>query len=199
MDETLIRDTRAVKRRRHIQHPTLWLFTDAARLADPLPAIARLPRDIAGVVFRHDNAPNRIALGQAIARLCRARRLALVVAGDARLAAALRAGLHLRRGRQESHRKSPAFHRRLVTASAHDFSELQQALRARADLVFLSPAFATATHSDRPWLGALRWTILAKSSRIQTLALGGVEGRRLRTLGPYCSGAGAIGALTIGQ
>ena len=60
----------------------------------------RLPRGLCGVVLRDDAAPGRAALGRALARLCRARGLALSVAGDWRLAAALGAGLHLRGGRR---------------------------------------------------------------------------------------------------
>ncbi|HVZ07674.1 thiamine phosphate synthase [Rhodopila sp.] len=79
--------------------PRLWLFTDQARLPDPRPVAARLPAGRAGIVLRHDAAPDRQALGQDLARICRTRRLVLVVAGDARLAARLHAGLHLRAGR----------------------------------------------------------------------------------------------------
>jgi thiamine-phosphate pyrophosphorylase len=192
MDARLIRDARAVKRRLRLKHPVLWLFTDATRLPDPLPAIAKLPRCISGVVFRHDGTADRLILGKAIARLCRTRRIPLVVAGDARLAAALRAGQHLRGGQNPliSSRRHP------VTASAHNFTELQQAARAGADLVFLSPAFATATHPQTRPLGAMRWTKCAKFSGIPVLALGGMAGSALRSLGRHCAGAGAIGALT---
>ncbi len=192
MDARLIRDARAVKRRLRLKHPTLWLFTDQARLPNPLPAIAKLPRDIAGVVFRHDGSANRLALGKEVARLCRARRILLVVAGDARLAAALRAGLHLRGG----HHSLIRTRRHPVTASAHNFTELQQAARKGAELVFLSPAFATATHPASRPLGAPRWAKLADSSGISVLALGGMTGSALRALGPRCAGLGAIGALT---
>ena len=58
-----------------------------------------LPRGLAGVVLRHDGEPGRAALGRELAEICRSRRLALVVAGDVRLAAALGAGVHLRAGR----------------------------------------------------------------------------------------------------
>src|SRR3984957_14381108 len=87
------------QRRRGSDLPPLWLFTDARRLADPRPVVARLPKGLAGVVLRHDGEPARAALGLDLARLCRARRLRLVVAGDPRLAAAVGAGLHLRGGR----------------------------------------------------------------------------------------------------
>ena len=78
--------------------PALWLFTDAQRLPDPRGAVARLPRGLCGVVLRHDDDPDRRALALDLARLCRRRRLVLVVAGDTRLALALGAGIHLRAG-----------------------------------------------------------------------------------------------------
>ncbi|MBS3023773.1 MULTISPECIES: thiamine phosphate synthase [Acidiphilium] len=192
MDEQLIAAARAVKRRRRCRHPTLWLFTDRARLPDPLGAIARLPPGLSGVVLRDDAAPDRAALAAAVAKLCRRRRIALVVAGDARLAARLHAGLHLRRGRVVPGRKPG-----LVTASAHGRQELVRARRAGAGLVFLSPAFPTASHPGAPALGPVRWAALARlAGGVQVVALGGIEGRRMRALGPACRGVAAIGALS---
>jgi thiamine-phosphate pyrophosphorylase len=170
----------------------LWLFTDAQRLPDPLPAVARLPRGLCGVVFRHDGVPGRAALGRRLARLCRARRLALVVAGDWRLAASLGAGLHLRGG----HRPlgcPPGLPR---TSSAHGVADLVRARRAGAALSFLSPLFATASHPGAKPLGPLRWGLAAGRSRGKTAALGGVDDGSLRLLPRLrCAGAGAIGAL----
>ncbi len=171
----------------------LWLFTDAARLADPLAAVARLPRGLCGVVLRHDGMPGgaaaRAALGRALARLCRARGLALSVAGDWRLAAALGAGLHLRDGRRPS--GAPRW-LRAATSSAHGVAALRRARREGA-LAFLSPAFATASHPGASGLGPCRWGLLARRGGA-VAALGGVDGRRVRRL-PGCVGVGAIGAL----
>lgn len=198
MRDRLIGWARAVKRRhyiyRHIRFPPLWLFTDATRLPDPLPAVARLPAGLAGVVFRHDGAPGRAALGQALARLCRKRRLALVVAGDARLAAALGAGLHLRGGRFPG-RARPG--RGLRTASAHSVVELRRAAAAGADLAFLSPAFPTQSHAGAPALGPLRWAAIGRRGGGTNLAaLGGVAMPTLRRLpARLCIAAGAIGGL----
>lgn len=194
MDEYLIGAARAVKRRRKPPYPTLWLFTDAGRLADPLPAIALLPRGIGGVVFRHDGAPNRAALGRLVAALCRGRGIPLIVAGDWRLAAALRAGVHLRGGAKIR----SAYRGALVTASAHGRTELIAAARAGADLVFLSPAFATASHPGARPLGAVRWAGLARTSPVPVLALGGIGRRAQHRLGAACAGIGAIGALSHG-
>lgn len=168
----------------------LWLFTDARRLADPCPAIGRLPKGLAGVVFRHDRVPGRAALASRIAGLCRARRIALVIAGDPSLAARLGAGFHLREPRSP-----PEVRRRgLLTASAHDRATLLRAARFPVDLVFLSPAFATKSHPGRAGLGACRWNALARRSPVPVAALGGITGETIRRL-PEAAAAGAIGAL----
>jgi thiamine-phosphate pyrophosphorylase len=191
MDQRLVAWARAVKsrRRRDGRAKILWLFTDARRLPDPLAAAAALPRGLAGVVLRHDGAPGRAKLGQALARLCRARGLALSVAGDWRLAAALGAGLHLRGGRRPA--GAPRY-LRAATSSAHGVAELRRARRAGA-LAFLSPAFATPSHPGTAGLGPCRWGLLARRGGF-VAALGGIDGRSIRRL-PGCAGAGAIGAL----
>ncbi len=189
MDRKLVAWGRAVKSaRRGI--PPLWLFTDEIRLPDPLAAVARLPAGLCGVVFRHDGAPGRAALGKRIARVCRARRLVLVVAGDWRLAAALGAGVHLRGGRRACGRWG------MVTSSAHTAAELVRARRAGAVIAFLSPAFATASHPGAAGLGAVRWMGAARrfGGGMAVGALGGVDGSTVRRLGG-CRAAGAIGAL----
>jgi len=198
MQQKLVAWARAVKsRRRHSALrclPPLWLFTDATRLPDPRTAVARLPPGLAGVVLRHDGQPDRVALGRDLARLCRARRLMLVVAGDARLAAALRAGLHLRGGRRTGAWPQAPF----LTSSAHDATELRRARKAGASLVFLSPFLPTASHPGAPALGPHRWAALARHAGLPVAALGGIDTACLRHLPPrVCAGIGAIGALSL--
>ena len=171
----------------------LWLFTDARRMPDPRPAATRLPRGLAGIVLRHDGEPGRAALGRDLARICRARRLILVVAGDARLAAHLGAGVHLRGGLWPGPIR---IRRRCVTSSAHDAVELRRAWRAGAELAFLAPAFATASHPEASGLGSLRWMRLARQARLPVAPLGGIDGCSIRRLPRrVCAGLGAIGAL----
>jgi thiamine-phosphate pyrophosphorylase len=180
--------------------PRLWLFTDEQRLPDPRASVAHLPRGRAGVVLRHDHHPERTALGRELARICRARRLFLVVAGDVRLAAELRAGVHLRDGRWPGAFRRP----RLVTSSAHSIPDLRRAQAGGAGLVFLSPAFPTASHVDSPGLGPLRWAAIARTATAQRVgagvaALGGVNGSTVRRLPARLFRAvGAIGALSSG-
>jgi thiamine-phosphate pyrophosphorylase len=179
-------------RRRGSKLPRLWVFTDARRLPDPRSSVARLPRGLAGVVLRHDGEPGRAALGRDLTRICRARRLTLVVAGDTRLAAALGSGMHLRAGRWPSVLRR----RGLITSSAHGLTDLLRARRAGASVTFLSPAFPTLSHPEISALGPIRWTRLARSVRMPVAALGGVDGASIRRLPRRdCTAAGAIGAL----
>jgi thiamine-phosphate pyrophosphorylase len=191
MDAGFLAWGRAVKRKQGGgRTPPLWFFTDAARLPDPLSVIQQLPKGLCGVVFRHDAAMGRAALGRRIAFICRARRLVLVVAGDARLAASLKAGLHLRGGRRGV-QKLPA----LVTASVHNPLELARARRAGAELLFISPVFQTKSHIGAAGLGARGWSRLAQLAGGRTAAaLGGISGKRVRALGRACVAAGAIEA-----
>jgi thiamine-phosphate pyrophosphorylase len=201
MDERLVAWARAVKARqakiygRHAL-PVLWLFTDAVRLADPSGAVARLPRGLCGVVLRHDGHADRAALGRRLARLCRARRNALVVAGDWRLAAALHAGVHLRGGRKLPGLRHGMLRHTLCTSSAHGVAELVAARRGGAVLAFLSPAFATASHPGAAGLGPVRWRAQAGRAGIAVAALGGIAGGNVRRLDDRAGVAvGAIGAL----
>ncbi len=194
MDQGLLTWARQVKRRRRNKLPILWLFTDAVRLPDPLPSIAALPPGISGVVFRHDGTPGRAALGERIAKLCKARRIALVVAGDASLAARLHAGVHLRGGRAAAHpRPPPGLH----TASAHNMAEVIRARRAKAEIIFISPAFSTGSHpGGRTW-GPCRWRRLAACAKpAKAYALGGINGKTVKQLAGFSCGAASIQALS---
>jgi thiamine-phosphate pyrophosphorylase len=172
--------------------PTLWLFTDTGRLPDPRAAAARLPPGMAGVVFRHDRTVDRAAMAEDLAYICRRRRLILVIAGDVVLAQRVHAGVHLRGGRWPESRRCGGF----VTSSAHNAIELRRAARAGAALVFLSPAFPTASHPGAPGLGISRWVGLARRSVVPVAALGGIDGVSARRLPVrFCRAVGAIGAL----
>jgi thiamine-phosphate pyrophosphorylase len=197
------------------QMPRLWLFTDDERLPEPREAVAGLPRGRAGVVLRHDTDPDRWALGHDLARICRLRRLLLVVAGDVRLACALRVGVHLRGGRWPGPVRPPGLRSpslwtpsvwmpstrppRIITSSGHSLVELRLAARAGANLVFLSPAFPTASHVGAPGLGPSRWGAIVRRfdtarTPMQFGALGGVDGRNVLRL--PAGGRRSVGAIT---
>jgi thiamine-phosphate pyrophosphorylase len=169
--------------------PRLWLMTDERQGEALWRALERLPKG-SGVVFRHYALARskRRALFEQVRRRARRRRLLLLLGGPPAEAAAWRAdGSHGRGGDRR--------YRRLRSASAHDLREIRAAERAGADLLFVSPAFATRSHPGAAPLGPLRFGRLAASTRLPVIALGGVDAgkaRRLAQLGIY--GWGAIDA-----
>lgn len=171
--------------------PRLWLMTDE-RQGDALwVALKRLPRG-SGVVVRHympDKARRRL-IGR-IRRIARRRRLALIVAGPEKPAVRARAdGFHERSQRIGSRRM-------LRTVAVHNRRELVAAERVRADLVFVSPVFATESHPGAPSLGRMRFGMLARQARIPIIALGGMTARRAASLRAFgIHGWAAVGALT---
>jgi thiamine-phosphate pyrophosphorylase len=177
--------------------PALVLMTDDERLPDPLAAAAALPRG-SMVVVRTRQASHRAKLARALAPIARARRLTLLVANDAPLAARMRAhGLHLSeaRAREAAHWRALR-PRWLITAAAHSLEACVAARRAGADAAFLAPVFATSSHPNRPGLGALRARTIARQARLPVYALGGIDSLRALQLarGPF-AGLAAIAAL----
>jgi thiamine-phosphate pyrophosphorylase len=155
--------------------PRLWLMTDE-RLGDALlPAVRRLPRHRAGIVFRHYSLgePERRGLFDDVKAHARRRGLTLLLAGSAELAEAWDADGHHGRGPGNGLHSMPA----------HDFAEIRAAERDGADLLFLSPVFATRSHPAAGPLGPARFNLLARQTRLPVIALGGmneVRARRLR-------------------
>lgn len=154
-------------RRRHL--PRIWLMTDE-RMGERLwPALQRLPAG-SGVVFRHYAlSPNeRRRLFARVARIARARRLVLVRAGSLRLGR--EDGVHGARGRG------------LRTAPAHSRSEALCAVQRGAQLLFVSPVFATRSHPDAVALGRSRLGLLIVGLGVPVIALGGMTARRFASL-----------------
>jgi len=149
--------------------PTIWLMTDE-RLGDALwPAIMALPRG-AGIVFRHyvSNPVTRRALFARIRKMAQRRHLVLIRAGATRLP-----------GEQGVHNiAGPG----LRSAAVHSLIEGIAARRRGADVVFVSPLFATRSHPRAPSLGPLRAAVIARHVGLPAIALGGVNARRFRRL-----------------
>lgn len=168
--------------------PPRWLVTDAARLSDPLPAAARLPRG-SGVLFRHYEWPGsrRERLALRLAALCRTRGLILLVAGDARLALRCGAdGLHLPEAMLARAagvaRRHPEW---LLTAAAHGVGAIARAALGGVDAVLISPVFPTGSHPGTPGMGVVRFAQLAAMARRKGLgvyALGGITGATAQRL-----------------
>lgn len=179
--------------KRHANFPTVWLMTDerlgGRNAGDPLwRAIRNLPRG-AGIVLRHHGwlPAERRSLCRRIAAVARRQGLILVASGmpgpD---------GVHIpafARGRRDRKRAGKG----ITTASAHDLPEVRSAVRAGADLVFLSPVFATGSHPGATALGPLRFGKIARHSPVPVVALGGMTPARQRRLAPL----GAAGYAAI--
>lgn len=151
------------------RHPICWLMTDE-RLGEALwAALERLPRG-GGVVFRHHATPSdeRRRLFAKVLRIVRRRRLVLV-----------RAGAMPMRGEQGVHKRRGGG---LVTWPAHDRREAIAAVRAGAQVLFVSPLFATRSHPGAPALGKVRASAIARGLPVTAIAMGGMDARRWRSV-----------------
>ena len=141
------------------------------RLGDGLwAALRRLPRG-SGVVFRHyatEPHPRR-KLFRRVVRLARVRGLVVVRAGE-------RAGV----GEDGVHGRARG--RGLRTAPAHDRREAVAAIRRGAEVLFVSPVFATRSHPGAAALGPRAAHRIVQGLPVVVIALGGMDARRFRKL-----------------
>ena len=158
-------------------------MTDASRVAAPAADIARLQPGDAVIVRDYDRS-DRAARARALKRLCRRRRLRLLIAGDARLARAIGAdGLHL----PDALVAVPGWRRLrrpgwLVTAAAHSHRAIARAFARGVDAVLVSPVFPTASHPGGRPLGVCRFARLCRLSPLPVYALGGINAWTVRRL-----------------
>jgi thiamine-phosphate pyrophosphorylase len=174
--------------------PCIWLMTDErVAEADLLRAVTRLPRGSA-VVFRHYSLAevDRRALFGRVKRAALARDALVLLAGDPAQARSWGAdGHHGRIGRSFCTQRAW-----LHSAPVHNHRELVEAERSGADVVLISPLFATRSHPGARPLGADRFAALVRQARVRVIALGGVWPRHaglVRRLG--ASGFAAIDGL----
>jgi len=165
----------------------LVMMTDD-RAADWEAAARRLPPGSIVVVRARDAAMRRHLAWQldGLARL--------LIADDPALAAEIgAAGLHLpeRRMREAAHWRA-RFPHWIITSSAHSLRALMGA--GMLDAVFLSPVFATSSHTDALPLTPVRAAFIAAQAPVPVYALGGVEARNAALLAPAFSGIAAIGS-----
>jgi thiamine-phosphate pyrophosphorylase len=187
--------------------PPLWLMSDPARLADPIPYLHHLPPG-SGVIYRcygtalADSEQRKYT--QALMTACHGRDLQLLIAGNDRLALEIDAdGIHLPEwhiGQQAWRARAIKNRGGLVTASCHTRRALTLAARAGADAALLAPVFATDSHPGTPNIGPLRFAALARESAIPVYALGGIGPDNISLLkGSGTAGIAAIGAIIGNQ
>ena len=174
-------------KRQALSFPKIWLMTDE-RLGDALlPSIAALPRG-SGIVFRHYSLEPRAraAFFRKVSAVARRHRHVLVVGGPPIAAPVWRvAGRH---GRV----------RGAITAPVHSKREAIAAKRMGADLIFVSPVFATRSHPGATALGRVRFGLLIRDLDMRVIALGNMNKARARSFkATKIYGWAAISALAV--
>lgn len=157
-------------------------MTDDTLEVDWVGAVAALPRGSA-VVVRHREERAREALAWRLRPVCAARGVTLLIADDVKLAVRVQAGgVHLPQARMAKASEARA-RRLMVTVSAHDRAAVVRAGVLGADAVFVSPVFATASHTGRDGLGVTQLAAMIAGSRCPAYALGGIDARSINSLG----------------
>jgi thiamine-phosphate pyrophosphorylase len=140
-----------------------------------LAAVQRLPAG-SGVIFRHYQLADkeRRALFAKVRRICQRRGHMLLLAGPERQAQRWHAdGFHGRTAGQMHWHSAPV----------HSITEISEAKRLGAHILFLSPLYATRSHPDARPLGLARFAALARLAHPATvITLGGMTRNRARSL-----------------
>jgi thiamine-phosphate pyrophosphorylase len=160
--------------RRRYPIPKVWLMTDP-RIDDLAVAIARLPRR-SGIVFRHYELPgrDRRALFEQVRKLARRHHHVLLLADRPAIARAW--------GADGAHHRSLLRSQGMRSVAVHSAREADLARRIGADVIFVSPVFATRSHPGAKPLGRARLGLLVGNQRVRTVALGGMTARRAQSL-----------------
>jgi thiamine-phosphate pyrophosphorylase len=153
-------------------YPGIWLMTDPRLDAGLLAVVQRLPFG-SGVILRHYHLEptKRRALFLCLRRICRRRGHLLFVAGEERIAIRWHAdGFHNRTAPRGISRKI------LRSAPVHNAREIAVARRNNAQILLLSPVYATKSHKGARPLGPCAFNRLAKLGQGRMLiALGGMN------------------------
>ncbi|WP_114227507.1 MULTISPECIES: thiamine phosphate synthase [Sphingomonas] len=156
--------------------PGAWLMTDE-RMGEKLwPAIECAGDASAGIILRHHatEPQRRRVIGSKIADLAHKRGLTLGVARDAALARELGARL--------VHNPDGPSLGLPFSRAVHDEAEALAAAAEGAALVFVSPVYATRSHSEAVPLGEKEAARLAGIAGAPAYALGGIDSRDWRRL-----------------
>lgn len=153
------------------QLPLLWLLSDARNDAGLEEGLRALPQG-SGFVFRHYH------LGEG-ERRARFDHLAAIARRHGHLVILSRA-----QGWGEDGYYGPpeTSGEGVKLATAHNGDEIEAAVSAGADGIFLSPVFPTASHPGAAHLGVRGFHALARQSPIPVIALGGMDYERAREL-----------------
>ena len=174
-------------------YPQIWLMTDARNDAMLEKSIKALPRG-SGIVFRHYHLPpdQRRERFAEVRRWARRGDHTLLLAGPPTTARQWGAdGVH---GRQwKRHQTAGMIH----SAPVHNLNEVSMASHHGADILFLSPVFATRSHPGQRPIAHIQLrrlvTLCTILHRKPVILLGGMDARRFQHL----AGLGAHGWAAI--
>jgi thiamine-phosphate pyrophosphorylase len=160
----------------HRRHPLpkIWMMTDS-RIGDLVASIGRLPKR-SGIIFRHYELPRRErrAMFEIIRKLARRQQHTLILGDHPRTARTW--------GADGAHSRSLYKSHGLRTVAVHNAREVTMAKRVKADLIFVSPVFATRSHVGARTIGRVGLGQIAGSQRRQAVALGGMNAMRAKSL-----------------
>jgi len=185
-------------RRSYDELPALLVMTDHAAQGDARDLIPHMPRGSI-LCLRDYDMQERTAYASELSALARANNLRFMVAGDARLAVAVRAwGVHIPEGlwRRDISGQMLARSRGLaVSTSVHSIKAASAVVvdgRVGADLAVVSPVFQTRSHPDAAPLGPIGLARILHHLSVPAYALGGVTERTVSGLAglPVCGIAG---------
>ncbi|MGE6708964.1 thiamine phosphate synthase [Hyphomonas sp. NPDC076881] len=153
--------------------PPAFFLTDLARTPDPDAIVAGLPEGW-GVIYRHFGGPDREIVARRLLKLCRARKLLLLIGADAELAAKIGAdGVHWP-GRMAGASRKWRGRFKLQTMSGHRGDNFGHFRTLPVKAVLFSTVFASRSASAGTAIGAQRFRRLATSLPFPVYALGGV-------------------------
>lgn len=136
------------------------------------------------------------ALAQRSLDLCQAYSARMLINHDLQLSKALGAdGVHLTAHQLQTLDSRPLPTGRLVSASCHSLTELQQAHRLGVDFVVLSPVLPTRSHPDADPLGWDGFVEIVNQANMPVYALGGMQVEYLQKA--WASGAQGISGISM--
>lgn len=154
--------------------PPAFFLTDPVRTPEPLRVIAGLPAGW-GVIYRHFGHPDREEIARQLLKLCRARKILLLIGADAELAAWIGAdGVHWPKRLAGASRKWRGRFK-LQTVSGHSGDNPGQFRSFPVNAILFSTVFGSRSASAGRPIGALRFRQIVPSLPFPVYALGGVN------------------------
>ena len=157
-----------------IKHPYIWFLTDNKKTKYPLKVLKKLPKK-SGVIIR--DYTNKKIVNKEINQW-RSRRLLTILKAGKYSKTLYTDGIHYPQWLQSSFMKRNA----IKSISVHSAKDIRKSINIRANLVFISPIFATTSHKNKKGLGIIKLGLLVKLFKIPAIALGGINNNNVTRL-----------------